>query len=246
LKYDFTASIGRDIKGLKIAVIKELINDSTEIDVKNAVAAAVEMLQSQGAEVSEVSMPILEYSAPAYFALSSAEAVSALSRFDGVKYGLRGNGASHDEQIRDSRTRGFGDEVKRRIMLGNFVLSGDNIETYFRKALAIKQQISFEFDSLFKKFDAAIFPTSMRTAFSIDEPSDFVKIYSSTLYTVPANLAGLPCVSTPIKISYVQSGKTAAPVCLPVGLSITGKKFGEATILQIADCIEQMSKGVEV
>jgi len=231
---EFTAKIGRDIKGVKIALVKQLLTDSVEPNVKDAVMSAAQFLQSQGAEVFEVSMPVLPYAAPAYFALSCAEAVSALSRFDGVKYGLKGEGSTYDEQLRDSRTRGFGDEVKRRIMLGNFVLSGDNMDSYFRKALAIKQQLVREFDEVFAKADVVISPTSMRTAFRIDEPSDYVKIYSSTLYTVPMNLAGLPCVSTPCNISTNFNKEN-----MPIGLSITGKKFDEATILQVADCIDR-------
>lgn len=229
---DYTAKIGqgmKGIKGLKIAIVKELFTDAVEVNVKSAVLGVIESLKGLGAEVVEVSLPNLQYAAPAYFCLASAEAVSSLSRFDGVKYGLKGEGVTYDEQLRDSRTRGLGDEVKRRLMLGNFVLSGDNMESYFRKSLAIKQQLSRDFDDVFTKADVVISPTSMRTAFSIDEPSDFVKIYSSTLYTVPMNLAGLPCVSAPIKTEGT-----------PAGVSITGKKFDEATILQVADCIEKL------
>ncbi|MCL1902833.1 MAG: Asp-tRNA(Asn)/Glu-tRNA(Gln) amidotransferase subunit GatA [Oscillospiraceae bacterium] len=231
---DFTSKLGRDIKGVKIALIKELFTDSVDTNVKTAVMDKVEFLKSHGAEIIEASMPVLEYAAPAYFVLASAEGASALSKFDGVKYGLKGEGASYDEQLRDSRTRGLGDEVKRRIMLGNFVLSGDNMNDYFRKALAVKQRVIREYNDVFSKADAIISPTSMRTAFSLDEPSDFVKIYSSTLYTVPANLAGLPCVSTPCNISRDFDKQN-----MPAGLSVTGKKFDEATILQIADFIER-------
>ncbi|MCL2071012.1 MAG: Asp-tRNA(Asn)/Glu-tRNA(Gln) amidotransferase subunit GatA [Oscillospiraceae bacterium] len=227
----FGDKLGCDIKGVKIALIKELFTEAVEVNVKSAVMDTVELLRSRGAEIIEVSIPVLQYAAPAYFALASAEGVSALSRFDGVRYGLKGNGAVYDEQLRDSRTRGFGEEVKRRIMLGNFVLSGDNMDNYFRKALAVKQQIIREYDEIFTKADAVVSPTSMRTAFSLDEPSDFVKIYSSTLYTVPANLAGLPSVSTPC-------GKDKA-TNLPIGVSITGKRFDESTILQIADFLEK-------
>ncbi|MCL1789483.1 MAG: Asp-tRNA(Asn)/Glu-tRNA(Gln) amidotransferase subunit GatA [Oscillospiraceae bacterium] len=231
---NFSARLGQNIKGLKIALIKELFTDSVEENVKSAVMNAVEFLKSQGAEITEVSVPVLEYAAPAYFVLSSAEGASALSKFDGVKYGLKGEGASYDEQLRDSRTRGFGDEVKRRIVLGNFVLSGDNMDDYFRKALAVKQQVIREYDEVFAKADVVISPTAMRSAFRLDEPSELVKIYSSTLYTVPANLSGLPCVSVPCNRSD-DFGKEK----LPVGLSVTGKKFSEATILQVADCIEK-------
>jgi aspartyl-tRNA(Asn)/glutamyl-tRNA(Gln) amidotransferase subunit A len=231
---DFTSKIDSGVKGLKIALIKELLTDSVETHVKSAVMGAAERLREQGAEVSEVSLPILDYAAPAYFTLASAEAVSALSRFDGMKYGLRGEGATYEEQLCDSRTRGFGKEVKRRIMLGNFVLSGENMETYFRKALAIKQQTAHDFDEIFTKADVIISPTSMRTAFNLDEPSDFVKIYSSTLYTVPMNLAGLPCISTPCNQPVGFSKEN-----MPIGLSVTGKKFDEATILQVARCIEE-------
>jgi len=231
---NFDCKIGQSVKGLKIALVKELFTESVNKNVRNAVIAAVDFLKSQGAEVVEVSMPVLGLAAPAYFAISSAEAASALARFDGVKYGLQGDGTTYDEQLRDSRTRGFGDEVKRRVLLGNFVLSGENIDTYFRKALSVKQRVKADFDELFRKADVVISPTSMRTAFDISEPSDFVKIYSSTLYTVPANLAGLPSISTPCNISTKYSREN-----MPIGMSIMGRKFDEATILQVADCVER-------
>jgi aspartyl-tRNA(Asn)/glutamyl-tRNA(Gln) amidotransferase subunit A len=221
---DFTSLIGKDIKGLKIALVKEFLTDVTEPAVTAAISKVIDLLKERGAEITELSMPVLPFAAPAYFCLASAEGVSALSRFDGVKYGLKGEGATYDEQLRDSRTRGFGDEVKRRIMLGNFVLSGDNMETYYRKAQAVKQQVIREFDEVFAKADVVISSTSMRTAFLLDEPSDYVKIYSSTLYTVPMNLAGLPCISTPVG---------------NVGVSVTGKRLDEATILQVADIVEK-------
>jgi aspartyl-tRNA(Asn)/glutamyl-tRNA(Gln) amidotransferase subunit A len=207
----------------KIALVKEWLTDAVEPHVMQAITETIELLKDNGAEIIESSMPTLPFAAPAYFCLASAEGVSALSRFDGVKYGLKGNGATYDEQLRDSRTRGFGDEVKRRLLLGNFVLSGENMDDYYKKSQAIRQQIIREFDEVFKKADAIISPTSFRTAFELSEPSDYVKIYSSTLYTVPMNLAGLPCVSAPVR---------------NVGISITGRKNDEATILQIASTIE--------
>jgi len=220
---DYTSKIGQSVKGLKIAIVKELLSESVESNVKAAVMNTIDKLKEQGAVVTEVTMPILPFAAPAYFCLASAQAVSALSRFDGVRYGLKGEGISYDEQLRDSRTKGFGDEVKRRLMLGNFVLSGENMEAYYRKSLAIKQQVVREFDEVFAGCDVIISPTSMRTAFDINEPSDYVKIYSSTMYTVPMNLAGLPSVSTPVNMAGVQ---------------ITGRKFDESTILQVAHAIE--------
>ncbi|MCL1865826.1 MAG: Asp-tRNA(Asn)/Glu-tRNA(Gln) amidotransferase subunit GatA [Oscillospiraceae bacterium] len=225
---EFTAKIGQSVKGLKIALVKELLTGEVEDDVRTAVMNAVTLLQKEGAVVSEVSVPSLIYAAPAYFCLASAEGVSALSRFDGVKYGLKGEGVTYDEQLRDSRTRGFGDEVKRRLMLGNFVLSGDNMNEYYRKSRAVRQGIVREFDSVFADCDVIISPTSMRTAFMLDELSDYVKIYKSTIYTVPMNLAGLPCASAPV-----------AAGSLFAGVSVTGKKFDESTVLQVADFVEK-------
>jgi aspartyl-tRNA(Asn)/glutamyl-tRNA(Gln) amidotransferase subunit A len=209
---------------MKIAIVKELMSDSVQDDVKSAVMNAANFLESQGAEIREVSMPVLPYAAPAYFCIASAQAVSALSRFDGVKYGLRGEGATYDERLRDSRTRGFGDEVKRRLLLGNYVLCGENMSDYFNKAQAVRQQVIAEFDAVFADCGAIISPTSMRTAFLSDEPSDYVKIYSSTLYTVPMNLAGLPCISVPVGNA---------------GISITAKKFDDTAVLRIARLIEE-------
>jgi aspartyl-tRNA(Asn)/glutamyl-tRNA(Gln) amidotransferase subunit A len=208
------------LKGLRVALVRELFTESVDENVRAQVTAKIDLLRKHGAIVSEVSMPILPYAAPAYFCLASAEAVSAMARYDGVKYGLRGEGATYDEQLRDSRTRGFGDEVKRRILLGNLVLSGENMQTYYRKATMIRQQVIREFDGVFADADVIISPTSARTAFELSEPSDYVKIYASTMYTVPMNLAGLPCAAT----GYV---------------SVTGRKFDDATVLKVADWLEK-------
>jgi aspartyl-tRNA(Asn)/glutamyl-tRNA(Gln) amidotransferase subunit A len=238
---DFTSRIGKDIKGLKIAIISELFTQAVDVNVRDSINNLIKKFEAAGAFVSEVSLPTVALSAPAYFCLSSAQGVAALSRFDGFKYGLRGQGATYDEQLRDSRTRGFGEEVKRRLLIGNYVLSGNNMELYYKKAQSIRQQICREFDEVFTKADVIISPTSVRSAFSLDEPSDFVKIYSSTMYTVPMNLAGLPCVSTPCNNSTnFNNGE------MPIGVSVTGKRFDEATVLQIADFVENVHSGGQV
>ena len=139
---DFNAKVGKDIKGMKIALPKEFFADSTDDEVKNAVLAAAKKYEEMGATLVDCSMKSLKYAVSAYYLVASAEAASNLSRFDGIKYGLRGEGRTFDEMIRDSRTRGFGDEVKRRILLGNYALSSGYYDAYYLKALALKQQMN--------------------------------------------------------------------------------------------------------
>ncbi|MCL2634272.1 MAG: aspartyl/glutamyl-tRNA amidotransferase subunit A [Oscillospiraceae bacterium] len=217
-----------DMKGIKIAVVKEFFPDDLDSSVKQAVMNTVTELEKAGAVVVETSVPTLEYAAAASFVISSAEGVTAMSRYDGVKYGLRGEGYTYDEQIRDSRTRGFGMEVKRRLMLGNYTLIGENYNEFFRKSLAIKQQLCREFDEVLDNADVIISPTTASTAFKTDEVINPAKLYSSAMYSVPANMTGLPCVSSPCN----KAG-------MPVGVSVTGRKFDELRILQIADYIEK-------
>jgi len=226
---DYTALINQDVSGLKIAIPAELFNDDISDEMKTAVMDTAKRLEAAGAVLINVSIPEINYSTSASLIIGAAECVTAMARFDGIKYGLKGNGATYDERIRDSRTQGFGMEVKRRIMLGNYVLSGDNMSTYFRKSLAIKQQLTLKFNELFTKVDAVISPSANSTAFKLDEIIDPAKLYSYALLAAPANMTGLPCVNVPC-------GKTNS---LPAGISITGKKYGEARILQIADYIER-------
>ncbi len=229
---DFTAKIGQPIKGMKLAVPAEFYGEGIDDEVRKSVLAAVETYKKLGAEIVECSMPSLKYAVPAYYLISSAEAASNLSRYDGIKYGHRTAEAdSYEELIKKSRSEGFGDEVKRRILLGNYALSSGYYDAYYAKAMALRQVIRSEYDGIFEKCDAMITPTTPAVAYRPEEQvSDPVKMYQADICTVTVNIAGLPAISTPC--GYNGSG-------MPIGLSIVGKRFDEQTILQLADAFEQ-------
>ncbi len=228
---DFTEKLGQPIKGMKIALPKEFFAEGVDDAVKTAVMSAAHELEKQGAVLVECSMPGLKYAIPAYYLIACAEAASNLSRFDGIKYGFRGEGRTVDELIRDSHSRGFGEEVKRRILLGNYALSSGYYDAYYKKALALKQEIIRQYNQIFEQADVILTPTAPTPAYKIgSQDSDPVKMYQADICTVTVNIAKLPGVST--TCGYTDSG-------LPVGMSIIGKRFDEQTILQCADAFEQ-------
>ncbi len=216
---------------MKIALPKEFFAEGVDDAVKTAVMSAAHELEKQGAVLVECSMPGLKYAIPAYYLIACAEAASNLSRFDGIKYGFRGEGRTFEELIRDSRSRGFGEEVKRRILLGNYALSSGYYDAYYKKALALKQEIIRQYNQIFEQADVILTPTAPTPAYKIgSQDSDPVKMYQADICTVTVNIAKLPGVST--TCGYTDSG-------LPVGMSIIGKRFDEQTILQCADAFEQ-------
>ncbi len=228
---DFTEKLGQPIKGTKIALPKEFYAEGVDEAVKTAVMNAAHELEKQGAVLVECSMPGLKYAIPAYYLIACAEAASNLSRFDGIKYGFRGEGRTFEELIRDSRSRGFGEEVKRRILLGNYALSSGYYDAYYKKALALKQEIIRQYNRIFEQADVILTPTAPTPAYKIgSQDSDPVKMYQADICTVTVNIAKLPGVST--TCGYTESG-------LPIGMSIIGKRFDETTILQCADAFEQ-------
>lgn len=228
---DFNAKVGKDIKGMKIALPKEFFADSTDDEVKSAVLAAAKKYEEMGATLVDCSMKSLKYAVSAYYLVASAEAASNLSRFDGIKYGLRGEGRTFDEMIRDSRTRGFGDEVKRRILLGNYALSSGYYDAYYLKALALKQQIIKEYNEIFENADVILTPTAPTVAYNIGEQeTDPVKMYLADICTVTVNIASLPAISVPC--GYNADG-------MPIGMSLVGRKWDEATLIQTADAFEK-------
>ncbi|MCL2697407.1 MAG: aspartyl/glutamyl-tRNA amidotransferase subunit A [Oscillospiraceae bacterium] len=224
---DFTSGINKGVKGLRIAVPKEFFSDNVSDEVKAAVLEAAKTLEKQGAELTDISVEMTEYAAQVFCIIGSAEAASNLARYDGVNFGLRGEGAGYAEQIVDSRNRGFGSEVKRRIMFGNFVLSGENYNDYFMKAHVLRSKIKAEYDEIFKNADIILTPTVS----DLSEKDISTKRHLADFCTVSASLAGLPCVTT--TCGYRANG-------LPVGMSLTGRKCGEAVILQAADCFERI------
>lgn len=228
---DFNAKIGSGVKGMKIAIPKEFFGDAVDEEVRNAVMNAAKEYEKMGAQLIDCSISTLKYAVPAYYLISSAEAASNLSRYDGIKYGLRGEGRTFDEMIRDSRNRGFGDEVKRRILLGNYALSSGYYDAYYRKALALKQEVIKEYNEVFEKADVILTPTAPSVAYKIGaQDNDPVKMYTADICTVTVNIAGLPAINT--TCGYNADG-------MPIGMSMIGKRFDEAALIQAADAFEQ-------
>lgn len=224
---DYTKSLVHDIKGLKIGLPKEFFGEGINPEVKSAVLKKVEELKEKGAIVEEFSMPTLDYALSIYYILSSAEASSNLSRFDGVKYGYRSSKSGDiNELYENSRSEGFGPEVKRRIMLGTYVLSAGYYDAYYNKALKARTLVVDEFNKAFSKYDVIIGPTVPTTAFKLGEKAENpLEMYLSDICTVPVNIAGVPAISVPV-------GKDNKG--LPIGMQIIGKAFDENTILRVA------------
>ena len=230
---DYTSAIGKSMKGVKIALPKEFYGEGIDREVADAVIAAAKKYEEMGSELIECSMPSLKYAVPAYYLISSAEASSNLSRYDGIKYGHRSEiGENFNELICNSRSEGFGSEVKRRILLGNYALSSGYYDAYYGKALALKQKISNEYDNIFEKCDIILTPTAPSTAFGADENiADPAKMYKADICTVTVNIASLPAIST--TCVYNTEG-------MPIGMSVIGKKFDEAAIIGAADAFERI------
>lgn len=228
---DFTAKIGGSVKGMKIAIPQEFYAEGIDDDVKSSVLKAADAYKAMGAELVECSMPSLKYAIPCYYILACAEAASNLSRYDGIKYGHRTAQAdSYEELIIKSRSEGFGDEVKRRILLGNYCLSSGYYDAYYRKALALRQLIKKEYNDIFDKCDVILTPTTPSVAYRPDEKvDDPVKMYQADICTVTVNIAGLPAVST--TCGYNAKG-------MPIGMSVIGRRFDEATVLQVSSAFE--------
>ena len=226
---NYNSLIGSDVSKLKIGVPKEFFGDGLNDEVKTAVLNAVEYYKKLGCEIVDVSLPSLEYAVSAYYLISSAEAASNLSRFDGIKYGLRsGLGEDFNDLIKNSRREGFGQEVKRRIMLGNYALCSGYYDAYYKNATRIRTQIRNEYADIFSKCDVMLAPT---TAYKIGEQeNDPVKMYLADIYTVTVNIAGLPAIST--TCGYDSKG-------LPIGMSLIGKAFDEKTIIAVCDRFEK-------
>lgn len=228
---DFTAKIGQSVKGMRIALPKEFFADGIDDEVRASVLKAADEYKAMGAELVECSMPSLKYAVPCYYLLACAEAASNLSRYDGIKYGHRTPKAdSYEELIIKSRSEGFGEEVKRRILLGNYCLSSGYYDAYYRKALALRQLIREQYNAIFEKCDVILTPTTPAVAYSPEKTADPVEMYQADICTVTVNIAGLPAVSTPC--GYDKNG-------MPIGLSIIGRKFDEQTVLQVSDAYEQ-------
>ncbi len=228
----YTESLNKDVRNLTIGLPKEYFSAGLDVKVAQAIDQAIELLRRSGAQLVEISLPHTEYAIATYYILATAEASSNLARYDGARYGFRHPQAIDLEDMYVlSRSHGFGAEVKRRIMLGTYVLSSGYYEAYYRKAQKVRTLIKRDFDQALAKVDCLLTPTAPTTAFGLGEKvNDPLTMYLSDIYTVSINLAGLPAISIPC-------GKDARG--LPIGLQLIGKAFAESTVFRVADFLEK-------
>ncbi|MEK6453067.1 Asp-tRNA(Asn)/Glu-tRNA(Gln) amidotransferase subunit GatA [Caldifermentibacillus hisashii] len=228
---NYVEQLTGDVKGLRIAVPKEYLGEGVQESVRNAILETLKVLEKLGATWEEVSLPHSKYGVATYYLLASSEASSNLARFDGIRYGYRAQGAENlIDLYKKTRSEGFGDEVKRRIMLGTFALSSGYYDAYYKKAQQVRTLIKQDFDKVFEKYDVIIGPTAPTPAFKIGaQIDDPLTMYANDLLTIPVNLAGVPGISVPCGF---DNG-------LPIGLQIIGKHFDEATVYRVAHAFEQ-------
>jgi aspartyl-tRNA(Asn)/glutamyl-tRNA(Gln) amidotransferase subunit A len=232
---NYRASIGQPITGLKIGVPPEYFGEGLDPEVRSAVEAGIQELAKAGAEIVSISLPHTPYAIPTYYVVATAEASSNLARYDGVRYGLRAEGKSLAEMYRRTRDAGFGAEVKRRIMLGTYVLSAGYYDAYYLKAQRVRSLLARDFDEAFAKVDAIVTPTAPTPAFKLGEKTDDpLAMYLADIYTVTADLAGIPGISIPC-------GKSKDG--LPIGMQVLGKHFDEPTVLRVAHVAEHALAG---
>ncbi len=230
--YRYTDALVDDVKGMKIGIPKDYLGDGIEPEVKESILKAAEVLKSKGAVIEEFELHSVEFAVPSYYVIACAEASSNLSRFDGVKYGYRTPDFEGLQQVyKKTRSEGFGNEVKRRMMIGAFVLSSGYYDAFYNKALKVRAIINEGFQKAFERYDILLGPIAPETAPKLGESlSDPLKMYLSDIYTVSVNLAGLPAISLPCG----KDGKG-----LPIGLQLIGKHFGEKDIIRAAYSFEQ-------
>ena len=229
-KEDFTKEISNPIKGLKIGILKEYLNADLHPDVKKTFESSVKAFERCGAELEEISIPVLQYAIQAYYIISGAEASSNLARYDGIRFGRRAEKFSDiTELYKNSRSEGFGAEVKRRIMTGTYVLSAGQKDKYYQNAVNICEILKESFNKVFNKIDVILSPVTPTPAFDLGTKVSTVTMYLNDIFTVPANLTGLPAISVPC-------GKSADG--LPIGIQLIGKKFDEKTLYKAAFHLE--------
>ena len=228
---DYTEFLGKDIKGIKIGVPKEYFVDGMNENVKSIMMESLEKLKEAGAEIVEISLPHTKYALPTYYILAPAEASSNLARFDGIRYGYRSkNAKDFNDLYVKSRSEGFGSEVKRRIMMGTYVLSAGFYDAYFKKAQKARALIKKDFDEAFEKVDMIFTPVAPTPAFSLDAVKTPLELYLEDIFTLSANLAGVPGLSIP-------AGITEG---LPVGIQLLGKYFDEGNLLAVGSAFEKI------
>lgn len=228
---DFTRKIGQDICKMKIAIPNYFMSDIVTEEIRDKIKEVIQLLEQKGAIVDYVDIAYLENAVTLYQIIAMGEASSNLARFDGIRYGhSKENPKDIDDVYYGSREEGFGEEVKRRIMVGSYILSGDNAKKYYDKALSIRSDIRTSFLKTFEEYDLIIGPTTTTTAYDLTEPMDPVKTFFDDVLVIPVNMAGLPGLNIPVAFSKEQ---------MPIGLHIIGKPFDESTIYQLASFIEK-------
>jgi aspartyl-tRNA(Asn)/glutamyl-tRNA(Gln) amidotransferase subunit A len=231
---DYTRALVNDIQGIKIGIPKEYFIEGLDPEVKGILKEAIAKLENLGAVSGGVSLPHTEYAVPVYYIIATAEASSNLARFDGVQYGLRIPANNIIDMYKKTREQGFGQEAKRRIILGTFALSHGYYDAYYLRALKVRTLIKQDFDQVFADFDCIVTPTAPTAAFKIGEKvDDPLKMYLSDIYTISANLAGIPAISLPC--GFTKKG-------LPVGLQILARPFAEEMLFKAAYAYEQNSE----
>jgi aspartyl-tRNA(Asn)/glutamyl-tRNA(Gln) amidotransferase subunit A len=233
---DYTADLDKGVKGMRLGVPAEYFAEGLDPEVRAAVEGTIAQLKAEGAEVKPISLPHTRYAVPAYYVIATAEASANLARFDGVRYGLRAPDSDTLAQMyRKTRDLGFGAEVKRRILLGTYVLSAGYYDAYYKKAQQVRRLLAQDFLKAFAEVDAIVTPTTPTPAFKLGEKSDDpLAMYLADIYTVTANLAGICGASVPCGVS--KDG-------LPIGFQILGKHFDEATVLRVGQAVEHLHKG---
>jgi len=235
VNYDYGSSLAecldRDIRGMHIGIAEEFF-DGINPEIKSKIEEAIMLLERNGAVIENIRLPALKLALPVYYIIACAEACSNLGRYDGIRYGYRTSSyTSIEDMIVKTRSEAFGDEVKRRIMLGTYVLSSGYYDAYYKKACLIREEINREFDAVFEKCDVLVAPTAPNTAFPLNyKGASPVEMYLSDICTVPVNIAGIPAISVPC-------GEDASG--LPIGMQIIGRRFDEASILRVAHFYEQ-------
>ncbi|MEK9954595.1 MAG: amidase family protein, partial [Pelagibacteraceae bacterium] len=231
-KENYSKNLNKNIKGLKIGIPKEYRVDGMPNEIETLWEQGKKILKSEGAEIIDISLPHTEYALPTYYIVAPAEASSNLARYDGVRYGFRSSkGNNLVEMYENTRSEGFGDEVKRRILIGTYVLSSGYYDAYYLKAQKVRQLIKKDFDDSFNKVDAILTPSAPSSAFKIGEKKDDpISMYLNDVFTVPVNLAGLPAMSIPAGLDKNK---------LPLGLQLIGKPLAEQTLLNIAFSMEE-------
>src|SRR6056297_1623512 len=229
---DFTEYLKNDVKDMKIGIPDQYFDIEFDQEVRESVLNAVEKLKKAGAKIERVSLTGAEYALAAYYIIATAEASSNLARYDGVRYGLRADNVNNlSDMFTETRQQGFGDEVKRRIMLGTYVLSSGYYDDFYLKAQKVRTLIKNDFDKLFKEFDLILSPTTPTTAFEIGEKRDPLDMYAADIFTVPVNIAGIPAISVPC--GFDKDG-------LPIGLQFMGPHFKEEKLIQAAYSLEKI------